>query len=147
MKKPSEVKLEQFLDEKAIEFNKRRIELLRSITVDDLLQVTPFIYQIDQKHSVVEISRRLVDNRIEVIEEQLLNEIFGDILYKDEETLRLIIRKIEQYDSQFGAEQGATQNRLFAKLYERVCDSTGQADWLKLVEFNSGNYDLNKFLP
>ena len=27
------------------------------------------------------------------------------------------------------------------------CDASGAIDWVKLVQFNSGNYDLDKFLP
>ena len=141
------VKSEQSFDQKALEFNKRRIELLRNITVEDLLHVTPIIYQIDKQYCVAEVVRRLLDNRLEIIEEQLLNEVFGDILYKDHETLRLIIYEIEQHSKQFCFERGLWQDYLFAKLFERVRESTGQADWLKLVEFNSGNYDLDKFLP
>jgi hypothetical protein len=37
--------------------------------------------------------------------------------------------------------------RLEKLLTDRFCDSTGAIDWVKLVEFNSGNYDLDEFLP
>ena len=36
----------------------------------------------------------------------------------------------------------------FTKLFiDKFCDDMGTIDWVKLVEFNSGNYDLDKFLP
>ena len=37
---------------------------------------------------------------------------------------------------------------LFTKQFiDRFCDATGAIDWINLVEFNSGNYDLDSFLP
>jgi len=37
---------------------------------------------------------------------------------------------------------------LFTKQFvDRFCDATGAIDWINLVEFNSGNYDLDGFLP
>jgi len=37
-------------------------------------------------------------------------------------------------------------NRFTRLFVEKFCDSSGAIDWAKLVEFNSGNYDLEKFL-
>jgi hypothetical protein len=35
----------------------------------------------------------------------------------------------------------------FTKLFiDEYCDNKGNIDWVKFVEFNSGNYDLNKFM-
>ncbi len=37
---------------------------------------------------------------------------------------------------------------LFTKAFiDEYCDDQGNIDWVKVVEFNSGNYDINKFLP
>ena len=37
---------------------------------------------------------------------------------------------------------------LFTKQFiDRFCDAPGAIDWINLVEFNSGNYDLDSFLP
>jgi hypothetical protein len=36
-------------------------------------------------------------------------------------------------------------NSFTNQFFQRFCDSTGVIDWVKLVEFNSGNYDLDKF--
>ena len=37
-------------------------------------------------------------------------------------------------------------NRFTKEFIDRFCDDTGAIDWVKLVGFNSGNYDLDKFL-
>lgn len=37
-------------------------------------------------------------------------------------------------------------NRFTKQFIDDFCDDTGAIDWIKLVKFNSGNYDLDKFL-
>ncbi len=44
-------------------------------------------------------------------------------------------------------EEGCTLNRLTKQFLDRFCTPDGTIDWVKLVEFNSGNYDLDRFLP
>lgn len=54
-------------------------------------------------------------------------------------------RAKENNDS-FHLEKSNIINR-FTKLFiDRFCDDKGMIDWVKLVEFNSGNYDLDRFL-
>lgn len=36
-------------------------------------------------------------------------------------------------------------NSFTNQFFQEFCDGTGAIDWVKLVEFNSGNYDLDKF--
>ncbi|NKQ36511.1 MAG: hypothetical protein HF973_12945 [Chloroflexi bacterium] len=45
----------------------------------------------------------------------------------------------------FNLQKAATINRFTKEFVERFCDKAGMIDWKKLVAFNSGNYDLDKF--
>lgn len=55
--------------------------------------------------------------------------------------------KAQEHNKAFLLEKARVINR-FTKLFiERYCDENGSINWIKLVEFNSGNYDLDKFLP
>jgi hypothetical protein len=38
-------------------------------------------------------------------------------------------------------------NRFTKEFIDRFCDENGAIDWIRLVEFNSNNFDLDKFLP
>lgn len=55
--------------------------------------------------------------------------------------------KAKEHNETFLIERSKVINR-FTKLFiDQFCDDTGAINWIKLVEFNSGNYDLDKFLP
>jgi len=42
--------------------------------------------------------------------------------------------------------KAATLNKLTREFIERFCNADGAIDWLRLVEFNSGNLDLHEFI-
>jgi hypothetical protein len=44
-------------------------------------------------------------------------------------------------------EKSAAENRFTSQFIDRFCDQDFKIDWVKLVEFNSGNLDLDRFLP
>jgi len=54
--------------------------------------------------------------------------------------------RAKEHNEAFYTERSRVINRFTAQFIERFCDSSGAIDWVKLVEFNSGNYDLDKFL-
>lgn len=66
-------------------------------------------------------------------------------LYTD--IIEPIGHKAKEHNETFLLERSRVINR-FTKLFiDKFCDDMGTIDWAKLVEFNSGNYDLDKFLP
>lgn len=54
--------------------------------------------------------------------------------------------RAKEHNENFMLERGRLINLLTAQFIERFCDPSGAIDWQKLVEFNSGNFDLDKFL-
>jgi len=55
--------------------------------------------------------------------------------------------RAKEHNENFIKERSRVINLFTKKFIDRFCDAKGTIDWVKLVEFNSGNYDLNKFLP
>jgi len=55
--------------------------------------------------------------------------------------------KAREHNEIFTREKSRVINLFTKQFIDRFCDSRGVIDWVKLVEFNSGNYDLDKFLP
>lgn len=51
-----------------------------------------------------------------------------------------------EHNENFMRERGRVINLFTKQFIDRYCDATGTIDWIRLVEFNSGNYDLDKFL-
>jgi hypothetical protein len=54
--------------------------------------------------------------------------------------------RAKEHNERFYKERGRVVNKFTKQFIDSFCDATGAIDWVKLVEFNSGNYDLDKFL-
>ena len=55
--------------------------------------------------------------------------------------------RAKEHNDAFYRQKDRVVNRFTKQFLDEFCDSTGSIDWVELVEFNSGNYDLDKFLP
>ncbi|MFZ4657544.1 MAG: PmeII family type II restriction endonuclease [Caldilineaceae bacterium] len=53
----------------------------------------------------------------------------------------------EEHNGSFKEQKGRIINLFSAQFVLRFCDSDGTINWTRLVEFNSQNFDLDKFLP
>ena len=65
-------------------------------------------------------------------------------LYTD--IIEPIGHRAKEHNDAFQRDRGRVINRFTKEFVESFCDSTGAIDWVRLVEFNSGNYDLDRFL-
>lgn len=54
--------------------------------------------------------------------------------------------RAKEHNDTFDNERARVVNRLTREFIDGFCDGSGAIDWVRLVEFNSGNYDLDKFL-
>ena len=65
-------------------------------------------------------------------------------LYTD--IIEPIGHRAREHNEDFVRERGRLSNLLTKAFIETYCDQFGAIDWLKLVQANSGNYDLDQFL-
>lgn len=68
-----------------------------------------------------------------------------DGLYTD--LVEPIDARVRIKDQLYHQEKSNAENRLTSQFIDRFCDQDFRIDWVKLVEFNSGNFDLDRFLP
>lgn len=54
--------------------------------------------------------------------------------------------RAKQHNDTFADEKARVTNKFTKKFIDGFCDETGAVDWVKLVEWNSGNFDLDKFM-
>lgn len=54
--------------------------------------------------------------------------------------------KAKEHNEAFEEEKVRIINRFTGQFISKFCDPTGDIDWAKLVEFNSGNFDLDQFI-
>ncbi len=55
--------------------------------------------------------------------------------------------RAKEHNESFLKEKSKVINRFTKQFIEGFCEDNGAINWGKLVEFNSGNFDLDKFLP
>jgi len=79
---------------------------------------------------------------------KLVGQNFWYFISENENLYTDIIEPIgyraRQHNETFDDERGKVVNRFTKEFIERFCDQTGAIDWSNLVEFNSGNYDLDE---
>jgi hypothetical protein len=66
-------------------------------------------------------------------------------LYTD--IIEPIGHRAKEHNEAFLVEKNKVINRFTKMFIDMFCDDSGAIDWVKLVEFNSGNFDLDAFLP
>ena len=54
--------------------------------------------------------------------------------------------RARQHNDAFNEEKSRVVNRFTKAFIKGFCDEIGAIDWVKLVEWNSGNFDLDKFM-
>ncbi|MFQ5578272.1 MAG: PmeII family type II restriction endonuclease [Anaerolineae bacterium] len=54
--------------------------------------------------------------------------------------------RAKQHNDAFYHEKGKVVNRFTKEFIDNFCDGAGSIDWVRLVEWNSGNFDLNHIM-
>ena len=66
-------------------------------------------------------------------------------LYTD--IIEPIGHRAKEHNENISSEKSRVVHLFTKKFIDRFCEPTGAIDWTRLVESNSGNFDLDKFLP
>ena len=81
---------------------------------------------------------------------KIVGQNFWYLISENQELYTDIIEPIgyraREHNEAFYAERAQVVNRFTKQFIDKFCDPSGAIDWVRLVEFNSGNYDLDKFL-
>jgi hypothetical protein len=82
---------------------------------------------------------------------KVVGQNFWYLISEDRDLYTDIIEPIgyraKDHNEAFHAAKGRVTNRFTKQFIDRFCDADGTIEWVKLVEFNSGNLDLDTFLP
>ena len=81
---------------------------------------------------------------------KLVGQNFWTFISGDRDLYREIIEPIgyraKEHNDAYIQERDALINLMTKQFIERFCDETGAIDWPRVVEANSGNYDLDKHM-
>lgn len=82
---------------------------------------------------------------------KVVGQNFWYLISGDKELYKQIIEPVgfraREHNESFLQERNQLANRLTKSFLDQYCDEKGRIDWPKLVEFNSGNYDLDRNFP
>lgn len=82
---------------------------------------------------------------------KVVGQNFWYLISENKELYTDIIEPIgyraKEHNDSFHTEKSRVINRFTGQFIERFCDPTGAINWQELVVFNSGNYDMDHFLP
>lgn len=78
---------------------------------------------------------------------KVVGQNFWTLISGNQELYKEIIEPVgyraKEHNDTYEQERGRIENMLTAQFTQRYCDSTGVIQWAKLVEDNSGNFDLD----
>ena len=81
---------------------------------------------------------------------KVVGQNFWYLISEDKDLYTDIVKPIghraKQHNHRYGQERSNATNRLTRDFIEGFCNESGAIDWLGLVRFTCGNYDLDKFL-
>ncbi len=81
---------------------------------------------------------------------KVVGQNFWYLISSNEDLYTEIIEPIgyeaQRHNEVFHEQKDGVIAKFTKECQERFCDAQGKVDWVKLVEFNSGNFDLDKFL-
>jgi hypothetical protein len=164
----------EYVRKNIADFHQRRIQVLESVRLESLLRMTPYMLRA-KRTTAARLMEGLLDDFLFSLEAEYLEDLFEGLVILvvskaceerssmpaavDRESLRdginyivsvrpdivELASSVVEEDEAFYNQKSWLVNRLTKQFIDDFCDSTGAIAWVKLVEFNSGNYDLNKF--
>jgi hypothetical protein len=82
---------------------------------------------------------------------KIVGQNFWYLISENKELYTEIIEPIgyraKEHNDMFLQQKGGIGDLLIKQFLERFCDEKGLIDWARLVQFNSGNFDVDEFLP
>lgn len=143
--------LRSYISDRIAAYHEARLAHLNTLTIDDLLQSSGHLLRTRRCSTVTHIINEMLQAAIDQHEERLFGELLRELTnagYAANEQMRSELIDPLNYPAAlwsgaFEAEQGRVENKLTLEFFTRFCNPDGTIRWDKLVEANSGNYDLN----
>ena len=135
----------EYVNEHVVDFHQWRIRLLENLKLRELLKKNPYLFRAKNITKAQDLVEGLLDARLSSSEERLFWYLISESqnLYTD--IIEPIGHRAREHNDAFYKQKDEIVNRFTRQFLEEFCNSKGSIDWVRLVEFNSGNYDLDKF--
>lgn len=157
--------LSRYVDERIQALYDKKITVLESVSLQKLLCVNPYLLRAKNIGTVGEIITVLLDKHISAVEEEFFEDFLKELTVQGArqigsaspstlsmvgegrnfytELIEQIGYCVQKYNGRFMIERAHLINRLTRVFGQEFCESSGAINWRKLVEHNSGNFDLD----
>ena len=133
-----------YVNENIVDFHCHRINSLEKLNLEKLIAKNPYLLKAKNIATAGELITSSLDALLSSSEDWfLISE--NKALYAD--IVEPIGYRAKEHNEHYARERARVTNFLTKQFIERFCDERGAIDWERLVEFNCGNYDFDKFLP
>ncbi len=147
--------IEKIIDEKMTEFNDKRVKALQGLSFEDILDFNPILFVFRGKYSLPEIAHSLVDRKLMVIEQKLLEDLFTDLSgfigekmpITNIELQQIISRVIRKANIFEGIDNVYVQvtYKVMKRLFEYL-NKLGSVNWAEVANLSSDKCGLEKLI-
>lgn len=125
------------------DFEKTQLRLLKQLTIDDILNnIPPYQLIIRNPKSVTEIVNQALDRIFDVQQYTFFSNLTSHLVSLSDVAI-ILDTHLKTYNASFTEEKSKIANKLSLEFLRTFCNSDGSINWEKLVEWNSGNFDLD----
>jgi len=134
---------QKIIEEKFAAFEESQLSLLKALTLDDILHnVSPYLLLVQNATIAAKIVIQALDRVFDAHQREFFHSISNQHTNLSN-TIELIGYSAKLHNATFAEEKAKTINRLTNEFYKLFCEPSGTINWEKLVEWNSGNFDLD----
>ena len=132
---------------KIAEFETGHLKLLKSLTLNDVLSsISPYLLIVKDTSLASKIVTESINTILNAYQKRfILNLLNGEKTF-DTKFIETVGYRIKKHNDIFSEEKSNVINKLTHEFIITFCNDRGAINWTKLVEWNSGNLDLDTFL-
>lgn len=142
--------IQQYVDQKLIEFYQEQCQTLRELGFRQLLAQGPCLFAFNHINLAFKIVSELLDDAISLHEKNFLDTLLKELTIPVQggdkansefavDILETICRRSSEHDAAFLSEKNRALNRFTRLFIVQFCDDQGQIDWIKWIEFTHSN--------
>ena len=126
------------------DFEKSQLSSIEHLTINDILNnISPYRLIAHDVKTATEIIIQALDTIINTQQQSFFNSLPHSIPLSD--IIEILGTRVQAYHTVLTEDKSKIVNKLSFEFMQIFCRPDGSIDWEKLVEWNSGNLDLDSF--
>lgn len=138
--------LPKTIETEIAEFEIGHFKLLKSLTLDDVLSnISPYFLIVKDTSLASQIVIESISAILNVYQRGFVLNLLNDEQTFDTKFIEIVGYRIKKHNDIFLEEKSKIINKLTYEFITIFCNDRGAINWTKLVEWHSGNLNLDTF--